>query len=1032
MKKIISFIICITLTFGCITSFSSSDVIGIVEGCKYDTYTEDGRENVSFENNEVMLAGTVYNRTAYFRFDISGYINSGFEGCVLNLTLRNITPQNKITIHGYDFDTKKESGIISTVNLSDTGKLSQGFNISDYAKANAALGKTEIGLSLHSSSDTTTIFSTQSSSKADRPHLKITASKPFVKGQIEMELPELSAVELEAKLKNTVSNGHPRILATKEQFDRVRENAFGKDALMTETYAKIKAIATDYLAKKPQPIGDLAVSYIGRGIEASWTIMPFCAFVYLIEGDEAYAQRAWQETEYFLNLENWGTYQYLDNNQAALVVAICYDWLYDWLTPERRELLVQNLREKHLDSILDYYNNHITKKFASRYTFLMSDSNHGVLNNSSIFIQALAIAEHNPAYSAEIMSHAMHYMNVPLYQLYPDSMWPEGYDYWGFVGPMALRAVMSMKAAFGDCLGYEKSDVFMNCAYHPIYLSTAGGTFTFNDGHLGVTKNVVFDKYIYGVIADNKPLQKYSLENDDLAHPFFCLYYDPSADASSFGDQQLQKDMLFRNVDLAIMRSSWEGDQYLFGGMLVQDSMNKLHRHMNSGSLAFHALGDMWITNCGADSYSLPGYSSTNWFDYYCKRAEGSSCIVINPSAEGGQTNMAGDIIDEFESKDRGAFAISDLTDTYRLQGAKSYKRGVMLGDDRTSFTVQDELELKSESEVYSFINFYKSDIQLSDDGKTAVISKGDKKLYMQVYCDEEYEISVMDSVPLPKSPDMPGQSKFEDIKKIAFRFEKTDGYNMTVKLTPYLAEEDFNRIVPVSYTPLSQWSVEEGELPVTKRLESLNVNGTLIDNFHPEARFYEIITEASEADVTAVAPADCTAEIKKGDRVYTVLLKKDGEVVNSYVVRLTEPQKEPELEVKDLSGLTAIGIASVSATDNDGNTPDGAIDNDPNTRWSASGEHSITFKLAKPANVATLGIAFYNGFKRVSYFDIQISTDGRTWKTVSEGNASCGFSDQMEYFDIKPTAASYIRLLCHGNSVNEWNSISEFDVYSK
>ena len=165
---------------------------------------------------------------------------------------------------------------------------------------------------------------------------------------------------------------------------------------------------------------------------------------------------------------------------------------------------------------------------------------------------------------------------------------------------------------------------------------------------------------------------------------------------------------------------------------------------------------------------------------------------------------------------------------------------------------------------------------------------------------------------------------------------------------------------------------------------------------------------------------------------MYTVLLKKDGEVVNSYVVRLTEPQKEPELEVKDLSGLTAIGIASVSATDNDGNTPDGAIDNDPNTRWSASGEHSITFKLAKPANVATLGIAFYNGFKRVSYFDIQISTDGRTWKTVSEGNASCGFSDQMEYFDIKPTAASYIRLLCHGNSVNEWNSISEFDVYSK
>ena len=126
------------------------------------------------------------------------------------------------------------------------------------------------------------------------------------------------------------------------------------------------------------------------------------------------------------------------------------------------------------------------------------------------------------------------------------------------------------------------------------------------------------------------------------------------------------------------------------------------------------------------------------------------------------------------------------------------------------------------------------------------------------------------------------------------------------------------------------------------------------------------------------------------------------------------------------------MNIVSVSASENDGNVPEGAIDNDPYTRWSASGEQTITFKLAKAVNVNTLGIAFYNGQKRITYFDIQVSNDGKSWKTISKENASCGFSDQMEYFDVTPATAGYIRLLCHGNSVNAWNSISEFAVYAK
>lgn len=494
----------------------------------------------------------------------------------------------------------------------------------------------------------------------------------------------------------------------------------------------------------------------------------------------------------------------------------------------------------------------------------------------------------------------------------------------------------------------------------------------------------------------------------------------------------LDKDMLFRNVDIAVMRDTWDGQQYMMGGMFVQDIGSTSHAHMNSGSLTFHALGEMWITNCGKDDYSLPGYTGVHRFDYYCQRAEGSNAIVINPSADGGQTTMAGDIIDEFVSDERGAYAISDLTGTYEKYGATSYKRGVMLGNDRTNFIIQDELKLKSESEVYSFINFLRSDIKLSEDGKSATITNGDKKLNLQIICDEEYEISVMDSKPLPTSPDMPGQSDFKEIKKIAFHFPKTDGYNMSIVVTPYLTEEELKAIPEATYTPLADWSIPEGEYVKKPALTDLIVNGKTIDGFHKENRHYEIITEEKEADIKAVAPAGYTAEVKQEDSLYTIYLKSESGIVNTYMVRLTEPEKLPELPVKDLTGYTKIAISEATASDDDGNVPAGAIDGDPNTRWSASGEQTITLKLSKSANVATIGIAFFNGHMRITYFDIQTSADGRTWKNVSQDLAACGFSEEMEYFDIKPTSANYIRFVGHGNSVNAWNSISEVNVYAK
>ncbi|WP_423736045.1 discoidin domain-containing protein [Chitinophaga caseinilytica] len=119
-----------------------------------------------------------------------------------------------------------------------------------------------------------------------------------------------------------------------------------------------------------------------------------------------------------------------------------------------------------------------------------------------------------------------------------------------------------------------------------------------------------------------------------------------------------------------------------------------------------------------------------------------------------------------------------------------------------------------------------------------------------------------------------------------------------------------------------------------------------------------------------------------------------------------------------------------VSASGDDGNVPANVLDNDLNTRWSASGDGQwIQFCLGSPQTVSGVAIAFYNGNVRSSSFDIQLSQDGATWATAAANLSSSGTSLNAETFSITPQSAKYVRILGHGNSVNAWNSYTEVDI---
>ncbi len=682
--------------------------------------------------------------------------------------------------------------------------------------------------------------------------------------------------ELEGLLEETVKDGHPYLMGRKSDFDRVRSYIKGGSALIKKEYSRIKEIASAFLKTRVKKISNPSGGYMSIGFNSAWSIVPYCAFVYLMEGDEAYAQRAYDEASYYASMPSWGDYQYIDNTQAATAVAICYDWLYDWLSDEQKTELETALKTKHLDNVKIAYE---TDQITGIARHLRGEHNHAVMNNCTMFMQALAICDDDISYSAYIMSQNLKALSQPFNAIYPDSGWREGVGYWSFVGPMIARMMLSMESAFGSCLGYENVSHVTNIAYFPIYAGSSKGSFIINDTGYH-TPNTSFDKYILARLSGDKNLQKYSLENDSLSHPFFCLAYDPDVDLSDATSDILQNDKLYSESGIATMRSSHSSGQELFAAMAVQKA-NSSHGHQNSGTIGFDALGERWITNTGGDDYSLEGYfNPPKKWEYYAVRAEGNSCVVINPSESGGQNPDSEDTIDTLVSAQGYSYAIADLTETYEGQ-VDSYRRGLGLFDNKRKLVLQDEMILTESSEIYSFINFYEADIKIINEGKEAIVSKNGKYLHVNINCDNPFSLKVMDSVPLPTSPDPEGQSRFENLKKLVIHMQDAEKVNLCVTLTPCLTQKELDNVKKSKFVPMGEWmDIKSDSKP---ELENIYIDGVEFEGFRKDLRIMTSSGAVSAKNLGVDVKPGFDVEVEETDKGIEIFVCDKNDRTNNY-----------------------------------------------------------------------------------------------------------------------------------------------------
>ena len=822
---------------------------------------------------------------------------------------------------------------------------------------------------------------------------------------------------------------HPRLILLDEDLPRVRE-FIRTDPLGKSWYENAKAKA-ESLYRKPVrkhelPDGRrlLSISRDVRDRLYHW------GFVYRMEGDRKWLDRAWQEMAAVVAFKDWNPSHYLDTAEMMHALGIGYDWFYNDLSEAQRKTIREGLWQHGLRLSYAAY---MGLEAEGSQGWRGVSNNWNFVCNGGTSLGAMAVLDEMPEQCSEILHCAFQYIQIPIHHFEPDGAWWEGVGYWGYSIQYFLSYLRGLETAFGTDFGFMatlSNTGFAQTGDFPVYLvSPLGGIYNFADSGSG-RGGYQHWGFFYLAQRYRNPLYLYFQEQHTGGRLMDILYYRPFD--SDLAIQNVKLDKYFRVTEVATMRSSWTDRNALFAG--VKCGKNGIaHAHQDLGSFIFYGLGEQWLVDLGTErqTYLAHQHHLPRWH-FYRIREEGHNTLVLNPDSRYSQESRGESKVLRFESSPREVFAIADLTHAYRKHAA-SVKRGYRLFDHRRAFLVQDEVKSNTQADLWWFAHGSAgTTVSASDSGRTATLKRNAKTCYAYLLSPPGAAFTVMDAAPLPSSPNPDIQNPNKGVTKLAVHLPQAGDVTIAVAFIAAY-DSDPTPTAKQDVTPLAAWKLPED---ISPSLASIAVDGAPLFGFSPNVYSY---TVESAPDTTApphVEPAvriptstvkTTAADAVPGTTRINVTNPQTG-AASVYTVRF-QPKaargSTEKLHVKSKT-VTVKGI-TISASLDDGNEPRNVLDGDLETRWSASGaEEWIALDFGEAREMSGLRIAWYNGDKRRTRFKVSVSADGKTWRDILDGESSGKSTDLETYTFKKREAVGHLKVTCFGNTLNLWNSITE------
>lgn len=563
------------------------------------------------------------------------------------------------------------------------------------------------------------------------------------------------------------------------------------------------------------------------------------AVLYKITKDDKFFNLAWDQLDAITNSKrlSWGrdSNGFLDAAMVSYSVSFAYNYLIDKLNDHQIKQVIKALYEE----AFYFYDQ---SRFANP-NVLLHGNNHNLLINGNMAISALAIMNYKDDLEVEVdgakqlinvrkvattaVKTAFELLQIGLSNYGSNGGFLEGPSYSYYAHRNMVSLIATLKNIYPNETDYSFGLMdILGIKFYPnytLYTQTPNySTFFYNEGNYTLNQPAllwyarVSDKYIPYTYTNYVAFQQKIYNAQSI------LWYKPGMFDNI--DQSIIKDtdFLLKNHEIATLRQNFGDNLASFIGLKTYNptSSSFAHKSLDHGTFEIVALGEKFIENFSNEDYFTsvpPGfwkYDYARWL-YYKKQAQGHNTLIINPQSNPviqQDINEKGQII-KLESGNDTSFAVADLSNVYK-KDAYLYKRGAMLFDNKKNFVIQDEFELRKNSELYFQVHST-GEIFILDD-KTAVIIKNNKKLYAKLLTDGKFETSI--AKPIPQTIGLEGNIKLDGLSKLYVHLNDVVKGTISVVFIPSMDGIYENKY---SLTKIDNWKAHNIE----------NVNNNLLDD---------------------------------------------------------------------------------------------------------------------------------------------------------------------------------------------------------
>ena len=853
-------------------------------------------------------------------------------------------------------------------------------------------------------------------------------------------------------LEYTPKNQHPRLITNKQDLEKVK-TLIDTDADFNINFDNVLKIANTYLSRGVVEFTTAEHATLLNKARSIMDRIRTLGVAYVISGDSIYAERAWREMENCaLNWPTWngdGINQ-LECAETSYGLAMGYDFIYDWMSEEQKQIIIDALFEKALEHFDRSYRGR-----AQRVDWVTAIHNwNAVINGGGVVAPIIAIIDdldgERLEFAKRLLGWAVRSVEHSICGMWPDGGWNEGTMYWEYAMMYMYGGVFSpLYHALGTTYDLLDMRGIKDSLNTIMALQSPNGTnFNFGQSHEIQVKDSI--GFLMAKIQNDDALMAtwksvrdtFKMTGDARQ----LLWYKPTENSTK---NAMLLDNYFTSNHVGVMKGSNTNADAAYIGIKAGTN-GTVDNHLDLGNFVFDTLGRRWAIELGVDDYDMKSadYFIDRPLIYRC-RPEGQNCMVINPRADipemkyyGGQVVGTEAVLKDFVSKTRGAYMTVDLSEPYKMDTSK-YMRGFYFGDDRQTLLVQDELTLlEADSEMLWFMHT-RAEIEISADGKSAILSLDDKQIKVEAVSNAtSFHFENRKVEPLPTSPYLYDQLKgsYEPvgISKLTLVAKGSGDINISVKLSPVIEYENFEA---PKYIPMNEWQVPDGEMPQKLRAKAIYANGKLIDGFESDKIHYSInVPYGSDVAQIAAEPTTGTMEIVQAQKVNeaakVIITGKDGKVI-VYDIMMLPIAREVDDIIKDLKPVVGIPegyafadrvSAEVSVVQQSENNEAMLIDNDLSTRWAVEGyDQWAVIDLGRVYDLSGVALGVYEGSKRSNIFNLLVSEDGLVYYKVFDGLTSGLTSDNYESYIFPQTRkVRYIKYVGNQNNKNTWNSVTE------